>query len=76
MSNQIRTVEVKKSVLAQLRGLGYQTSEIATRLGITVKETKTALEHFGLVKTRTTVPLEYNVSYINDVQEVKNEVNN
>jgi hypothetical protein len=74
----MRTILLKKSELAQLKGLGKTTEEMATKYGITTKEMLNTLIGFGLSKARLkTKEVEYTINVINDIdtEEVTNTPN-
>lgn len=50
----MKTINLKKSQLAQMRGLGYNVQAIAKHFSITAEETVEALKQLGLYKTKTT----------------------
>lgn len=50
----MRTINLKKSQLAQMRGLGYNTQAIAKHYQITNEEAVEALKQLGLYKTKAT----------------------
>lgn len=66
MSTEIKTIEVKKSELAALKGLGSTKTQIATRLGITVAEVTDAYIAFGITKGKT-LKKDYQVKYVDDL---------
>lgn len=64
----MNTILLKKSELAQLKGLGKTTEEMATKYGITTKEMLSTLIGFGLSKARLKVKeVEYTINVINDI---------
>ena len=64
----MRTVNLKKSELAQLKGLGKTTEEMATKYGITPKEMLAVLINFNLSKARLkTKEKEYTIQTLNDI---------
>lgn len=50
----MRTINLKKTELATLRGLSYGTQDIAKHYGITNDEAITALKQLGLYKVKAT----------------------
>lgn len=69
-----RVVEIKKSALAQFRGLGLSVAEIANKYGISEKDAKQILVQAGFVKTRGSKEVEapaYVITYVNDIAEVE-----
>ena len=50
----MRTINLKKTELATLRGLGYNTQAIAKHYGITNEEAIVALKQLGLYKVKAT----------------------
>ncbi len=66
MSTEIKTIEVKKSELAALKGMGATKTQIATRLGITVAEVTDAYIAFGITKGKT-LKKDYQVKYVDDL---------
>jgi hypothetical protein len=66
MSTEIKTIEVKKSEVAALKGLGTTKTQIATRLGITVAEVTDAYIAFGITKGKT-LKKDYQIKYVDDL---------
>ena len=50
----MRTINLKKTELATLKGLGYNVQSIAKHYSITAEETIAALKQLGLYKTKAT----------------------
>ena len=50
----MRTINLKKTELATLRGLSYSVQNIAKHYSITAEETVGALKQLGLYKTKVT----------------------
>lgn len=64
----MRTILLKKSELAQLKGLGKTTEEMAAKYGVTTKEMLSTLIGFGLSKARLKVKeVEYTINIIDDI---------
>lgn len=60
--------EIKKSQLAQYRGLGWTNEEMATKFNVSQPEIKKALQEFGMIKSRGTKDVDtYRVVLTNDV---------
>ena len=66
MSTESKTIEVKKSEVAALKGLGTTKTQIATRLGITVAEVTDAYIAFGITKGKT-LKKDYQIKYVDDL---------
>tara|TARA_R110000868_G_scaffold18140_1_gene78638 strand:- start:824 stop:1096 length:273 start_codon:yes stop_codon:yes gene_type:complete len=68
----MQTIQVKKSQLAQYKGLRLSNAVIATQLGVTVDEVIGALKHFGMYQERATVTKlkEYTIEYIDDLAPI------
>lgn len=62
----MKTITLKKSELAKLKGLGISVDGIAKQYGITKKEATESMIGFGLTKGRL-APKEYNISLVDDV---------
>lgn len=73
----MRTITIKKTDVAMLKGLGKTTEDMANNFGITKNEMAETLIEFGLTKSRKT-PKEYKIVTIDDVvtKEVEEVVNN
>lgn len=70
----MRTIILKKSELAQLKGLGKTTEEMATRYGVTTKEMLNTLISFGLSKARPKVKeVAYVIETLNDIDPVETD---
>lgn len=65
----VKTITLKKSVLAQYKGLGLTTTEMATRIGITAKEVNEALFYFELKKGKKPTPPAYVIQYEDDITQ-------
>ncbi len=78
-TNNMKTIEIKKSFLAMHKGLGTSNADIAKNLGINQKELTKALLHFGLMKTRggsAEAEEAYEIVHTNDIDiaEVNNQL--
>lgn len=65
----MREVKIRKSEIAQLRGLGYNTQAISKHYNITGEDTIEVLKTFGLYKSKTTSgkQKEYTLNLLDDV---------
>lgn len=68
--SEVRTVEVKKSVLAMYKGLGKTNEEIAAKLGISKSDVVKGLRRFGMLKERAS-SRELTVTYTDDLTTPK-----
>ena len=61
--------KIKKSEVAQLRGMSYKTADIAKYYGITLEETVNTLKSFGLYKTKATTEKtkNYTIELVDDI---------
>lgn len=68
-NTQVREIrEVKRTQLAMYKGLGWTNEEIANKMRITTGEVKQALQHFGMIKTRSTsTKAGYTIQFTDDV---------
>ncbi len=66
----MKQIQIKKSIVAQKRGLGKTTEQMAVDFGITKKEMREVLVTFGFMKPiKVAKSPEYEVVTINDITE-------
>lgn len=66
----MKQIEIKKSIVAQKRGLGKTTEQMAVDFGITKKEMREVLVTFGFMKPiKVAKSPEYEVITNNDIPE-------
>ena len=73
-----RIIEIKKSQIAFLRGLGKSPERMCQHFGVTDKEMRSVLTEFGFIKTRKSknyVEPEYVIKTVNDVEEESTSAN-
>lgn len=67
----MRTIVLRKSELAQLKGLGKTTEEMAAKFGVTTKEMLNTLIGFNLSKAKPRVKeVAYVIQTVNDIDTV------
>lgn len=62
----MKTIKIKKSEFATVKGLGISNDGIAAKFGITPKEVTDAMIQFGLSKSRKPAK-EYTIELIDDI---------
>ena len=68
----MKTITIKRSEMAQLKGLGATLEQMSTHFGVTNKEMKEALIEGGLIKGRKRQAAEpaYVIEYVDDTADI------
>lgn len=73
----MRKIEIKRSEVAQLKGLGYKTVDISRKYGITLEETVDMLKEFKMYNSKTSGKTkDYEVYLVDDITTTTNATTN
>lgn len=65
----MKTITIKKSTVAQYRGVGMNVDFMAERFGVTTKEMNSVLETFGMRKGRSKAEPAYVINAVDDMAD-------